>query len=151
MINNYFQQFPTISEYLEGLKSSASSKGYSITLFGRRRYFPEIRSAIPYIKAMAERTATNAPIQGTAADIMKLAIRLVDESLIKIKLKDKTKLMMVIHDELVFEVEEGYINEVTKAIKDGMENVLERSFLNYKTDVPLSVNYESGKRWGELK
>jgi len=149
--NNYFQQFPTISEYLEGLKSSASSKGYSITLFGRRRYFPEIRSAIPFIKAMAERTATNAPIQGTAADIMKLAIRLVDESLIKIKLKDKTKLMMVIHDELVFEVEEGYINEVTKAIKDGMENVLERSFLNYKTDVPLSVNYESGKRWGELK
>lgn len=149
--NNYFQQFPKIGDYLEELKNIARAKGYSETLFGRRRYFPEIRSSIPFIKAMAERTATNAPIQGTAADIIKLAIRFADESLIKNKLKDKTKLLMVIHDELVYEVEEGYIDEVTKVVKDAMEEVLERSFIHHKTKVPITVNYESGDRWGELK
>ena len=149
--NNYFQQFPTIADYLEGLKSFARAHGYSETLFGRRRYFPDIRSSIPYIRAMAERTAANAPLQGTAADIIKLAIRHADEALMQAKMKGKVKLLMQIHDELIYEIDESVAQKAAGVIKDAMEQVLERSFLNYKTPVPLLVNYGIGKRWGELK
>ena len=100
---------------------------------------------------MAERTATNASIQGTAADIIKLAIRYAHEDLLKAKLLDKVHLVLQIHDELVYEVEESVLEEADKIIKEAMEGVMDRSFLHYKTDIPLEVHSGSGSNFGEVK
>jgi DNA polymerase-1 len=101
---------------------------------------------------MAERTATNAPIQGTAtADVIKLAIRYVDEDLKKAGLKDKVHLILQIHDELVYEIKDDYIKEAEKIINGAMEGVLERSYLQYKTDIPLLVHAGFGDNFGEVK
>ena len=120
-------------------------------MFGRKRYFPNIKSRIPFIKNMAERTATNAPIQGTAADVIKLAIRYADEDLKKNGLKDKVHLVLQVHDELVYEIEECVLEKAGEIIKNAMEGVLERSFLKIKTDIPLLVHFGSGNNLGEVK
>ena len=101
---------------------------------------------------MAERTAINAPVQGTAtADIIKLAIRYVEEDLKKANLLDKTHLVLQIHDELVYEVEERVLLEAEKIIKNAMQTVLERSYLHYKTSIPLIVHAGLGDNFGEVK
>ena len=101
---------------------------------------------------MAERTAINAPVQGTAtADIIKLAIRYVEEDLEKKNLLDRTHLVLQIHDELVYETESGILSEVEKIIKNTMQTVLERSYLHYKIDIPLVVHSGSGNNLGEVK
>lgn len=101
---------------------------------------------------MAERTATNAPIQGTAtADIIKLAIRYSYEDLKKAGLLDKVHLILQIHDELVYEIQESVLEKADKIIKSAMEGVLERSYLHYKTDIPLVVHSGSGDNFGEVK
>src|SRR3989344_3928591 len=125
--DNYFTQFSGIREYLESVKKFALEHTYTETLFGRRRYFPNINSRIPFLKNMAERTATNAPIQGTAADIIKLAIRYAEEDLDKAGLLSQVHLMLQIHDELVYEIEESALEKADKIIKQAMQNVLERS------------------------
>jgi len=150
--DNYFNQFSGIRDYLEGVKVSAMKNYYTETLFGRRRYFPNINSRIPFLKNMAERTAINAPVQGTAtADIIKLAIRYAEEDLKKANLLNKTHLVLQIHDELVYEVEEEALLEAEKIIKNAMQTVLERSYLHYKTDIPLVVHSGSGNNFGEVK
>jgi DNA polymerase-1 len=150
--DNYFRQFSGVQKYLEEVKSLAVKNSYTETLFGRRRYFPNINSKIPFLKNMAERTAINAPIQGTAtADIIKLAIRYVDEDLIKAKLIDDVHLVLQIHDELVFEIKEGALEEAQMIIIKAMQGVLERSYLKYKTDIPLLVHVGSGKNLNEVK
>ena len=149
--DNYFTQFSGVRDYLEGVKVFAGEHSYTETLFGRRRYFPNINSRIPFLKNMAERTATNAPIQGTAADIIKLAIRYAEEDLEKAGLLGKVHLVLQIHDELVYEVEEKVLPEADKIIKEAMEGVLLRSYLRYKTDVPLLVHSGSGDNLGEVK
>jgi len=150
--DNYFNQFSGVRDYLEGVKVFAMKNSFTETLFGRRRYFPNINSRIPFLKNMAERTAINAPIQGTAtADIIKLAIRYVEEDLEKAKLLNKTNLVLQIHDELVYEVENGVLVEAEKTIKNAMQTVLERSYLHYKTDIPLVVHSGSGNNLGEVK
>ena len=101
---------------------------------------------------MAERTATNAPIQGTAtADIIKLAIRYADEDLKEAGLLSKVHLVLQIHDELVYEIEENILSRADKIIKNAMQNVLERSYLRYKTDIPLVVHSGCGNNFGEVK
>jgi DNA polymerase-1 len=150
--DNYFRQFSGVKEYLESVKVFAMKNTYTETLFGRRRYFPNINSRLPFLKSMAERTATNAPIQGTAtADVIKLAIRYVDEDLKKAGLKDKVHLILQIHDELVYEIKDDYIKEAEKIINGAMEGVLERSYLQYKTDIPLLVHAGFGDNFGEVK
>lgn len=150
--DNYFNQFSGVRDYLESVKVFAMKNGFVETLFGRRRYFPNINSRIPFLKAMAERTAINSPIQGTAtADIIKLAIRYAYEDLKKVNLLDKVHLVLQIHDELVYEIEESVLDEASKIIKKAMESVLERSFLKYKTDIPLVVNAGFGENLGEVK
>ena len=150
--NNYFNQFSGVRDYLDNVKTFAEKNLYVETLFGRRRNFPNINSRIPFLKSMAERTATNAPIQGTAtADIIKLAIRFVEEDLTKEDLEDKVHLVLQIHDELVFEIKEEFLVKANKIIKNAMENVLFRSYLQYKTDIPLVVNFSSGDNLGEVK
>ncbi len=150
--DNYFNQFAGVRDYLENVKVYASKNGYAETLFGRRRYFPNINSRIPFLKSMAERTAINSGIQGTAtADIIKLAIRFVDEDLNKEKLLDKVYLVLQIHDELVYEIDEFVLEKASKIIKNAMEGVLERSYLEYKTAIPLVVNMGFGDNLAESK
>ncbi|MFA5841640.1 MAG: DNA polymerase [Candidatus Paceibacterota bacterium] len=147
---NYFDKFPTIAGYLESIKNFAVKNGYTETLFGRRRYFPAIKSPIQFIRASAERMAVNAPIQGTAADIIKIAIRRADDAIEKNKLSDKVSLLLQVHDELVYEVKEGSEREASKIIQEAMESVLEDKVKNPKA-VPITVSVSIGNNWGELK
>jgi DNA polymerase I len=149
--NNYFNQFSGLRDYLEAVKKFALKNTYTETLFGRRRYFPNINSRIPFLKNMAERTATNAPVQGTAADIIKLAIRYANEDLEKAKLLEQVHLVLQIHDELVYEIDESVLEKAEKIIKDAMERVLKRSYLHYQTDIPLLAHSGSGDNFGEVK
>ncbi len=149
--DNYFNQFSGVRDYLESVKMFAAKNSFTETLFGRRRYFPNINSRIPFLKNTAERTATNAPLQGTAADIIKLAIRYAEEDLNKKGLLSKVHLVLQIHDELVYEIEDDVLEEADKIIKQAMEEVLERSYLHYKTDIPLLVRSGFGDNFGEVK
>ncbi len=149
--DNYFNQFFGVRDYLESVKEFAKKNSYTETLFGRRRYFPNINSRIPFLKNMAERTATNASIQGTAADVIKLAIRYVEEDLKNARVLDKVHLVLQIHDELVYEIDEKVLTKANEIIKNAMEGVLDRSYLHYKTDVPLEVHFGFGNNFGEVK
>jgi len=150
--DNYFNQFSGVRDYLEKVKVDATKNTYTETLFGRRRYFPNINSRIPFLKSMAERTAINAPIQGTAtADIIKLAIRFADEDLEKAGLGDKAHLVLQIHDELVYEIEEASLAQAQEIIKKAMQGVLRRSYLKYHTDIPLEVHYGAGDNFSDVK
>ncbi len=150
--DNYFNQFSGVRDYLEEVKKFAVKNSFTETLFGRRRYFPNINSRIPFLKNMAERTAINAPIQGTAtADVIKLAIRYSYEDLKTAGLLDKVHLLLQIHDELVYEVEESVLEKAEKIIKNAMQGVLERSYIQYKTSIPLEVHSGAGNNFGEVK
>ena len=150
--DNYFAQFPTIAVYLESIKNFAKQNGYTETLFGRKRYFPGIKSPIPFIKAMAERMATNAPIQGTAtADIIKIGMKNADEALHKAGLIKEVRLVLQVHDELVYEIKKEKMGEASKIIEEAMKNVIPDEFLKGKNKVPLLVSATFGKTWGGLK
>lgn len=149
--DNYFRQFSGVRNYLDEVKAFALQNYYTETLFGRKRHFPNIKSRIPFIRNMAERTATNASIQGTAADIIKLAIRYAEEDLKKAGLSDRAHLVLQVHDELVYEIEESVLPRAEKIIKDAMGSVLSRSFLRYKTDIPLIVHSGFGNNLEEVK
>jgi len=142
--NNYFAKFPTIAAYFEKVKKEARQKGYTETYFGRRRYFEGILSSIPYIQAAAERQALNAPIQGTAADVIKVAMNKADKEIQKAGLADSVHLILQVHDELIYEVKESASLDAKETIKKIMEKAVE-------FPVPLSVNVAEGERWGELK
>lgn len=149
--DNYFAQFPTIAAYLESIKNFAKSHGYTETLFGRKRYFPGIKSPLPFIRAMAERMATNAPIQGTAtADIIKIGMKKVDDVLREKGLIDEVRLVLQVHDELVYEIKDDKIKESVKIIEDAMKNVIPDEFLKDMEKVPLLVSAVYGKTWGDL-
>jgi len=148
----YFETFPKIRDYLENTKKFASTHGYTETLFGRRRYFPAINSSVPFLRAMAERTATNAPIQGSNADIVKIAIALIDQDLKEEKLENDVHLVLQIHDELVYEVKEGLEEKVKNIIKNGMLTAFVRSPIKIiPPKVPLEVSVGIGHRLNELK
>lgn len=149
---NYFETFPTIAAYLEETKNFAKEHGYTETMFGRRRYFPQITSGAPFLRAFAERMAVNAPIQGTNADIVKIAITLIDTDLRTAGLIDKVHLMLQIHDELVYEAEEGVKDQAEQIIVAAMVHAFERSPIDVvKASVPLAVSTGVGHRLDELK
>jgi DNA polymerase-1 len=149
--DNYFKEFGEVRAYLESTKDFARKHGYTETMFGRRRNFDAINSKIPFIRAMAERMATNAPIQGTGADIVKLAMIHADRYIKDKKLSDKVHLLLQVHDELIYEVEEGVLKEVAPEIEKIMEAVFVDSFLKFSSEVPLAVDIKSGLSWFELK
>jgi DNA polymerase-1 len=150
--DNYFNQFPTIASYLESIKIFAREHGYTETLFKRRRYFPAINSSLPFMKAMAERMATNAPIQGTAtADIIKIGMKKVDEELVKSGILEDVRMVLQVHDELVYEIKESKLEEAIKIIEKGMINAIPQDFIKNMIPVPLAVTCGFGKNWGELK
>lgn len=137
-IERYFARYPKVKEYMENTRAKAKEKGFVETLWGRRLYLPDINaSQIPRQKA-AERTAINAPLQGSAADIIKMAMIRIDHWLNKEKLN--AKMIMQVHDELVFEVQEQDIDQVKAGIHDHMSEVV-------SLKVPLLVSLGAGDNW----
>ena len=152
--DSYFASFPSIAGYMDSISEFAKKHGYTETLFGRRRYFGALKSPLPYLRAMAERQAGNAPIQGTAtADCIKLAIFDANEALKAAGLTEKAHLVLQVHDELVYEVEDSAVAEVSTLVEDAMKKVLKKrlEMLKGKSDVPLEVHVAVGNNWGELK
>ena len=141
-IEGYFTRFPSIRDYIEKTKEFARKHGYTETLLGRKRYMPEINSSNPGLRAQAERMAINHPIQGTGADIIKLAMIRVFQNLESIR--DECRILLQIHDELLFECRDDKIEEATYSIKTAMENI-------FKLAVPLIVDVKKGGNWGVLE
>jgi DNA polymerase-1 len=141
-INAYFKRYPKIKEYMDSTMEKAKKLGYVETLLKRRRYIHDIRNPNARIRAFAERAAINAPIQGTAADIIKLAMLSVDKNLRHEKLK--CSLLLQVHDELVFELPEEEIASAAALIKTDMEKA-------YVLDVPVIVDINAGNNWLEAK
>ncbi|MDP2641723.1 MAG: DNA polymerase, partial [bacterium] len=146
--NKYFQTFAGLAQYLDKIKVEAEKKGYTETLFGRRRYFAGLKSPLPYVRAQAERMAINAPIQGTQADMIKIAMKKIDEHIRLEKQENEVRLILQVHDELVYEVKDSLVTEVVKEFKRTMETVLPED----KTlGVPIVVEAQAGENWGEMK
>ena len=141
-MNIYFDRYPKIKGYLDGLIDGAKEKGYVITILNRRRFIPEIKSSNKIVKALGERLAMNAPIQGSAADIIKLAMVNVYNKLNELQLK--SKIILQVHDELILNVKADELEEVKRIVKAEMENAL-------KMDVPLEVDINIGNTWYEAK
>ncbi len=142
--DNYFITFPKISKYFEGVKANAKKDGYTTTYFGRRRFFAGLKSPLPFIRASAERMAMNAPLQGTAADIIKIAMKKAHDGLAQANLLNKAHLLLQIHDELLYEVEESAVQKVREIVEHAMEHAVE-------FPVPVTVSIKSGERFGSLK
>lgn len=140
LIDGYFESFPSIRSFIDTTLQKARADGYVQTLFGRRRYLPDLTSHNAQIRAFAERNAVNAPIQGTAADIIKLAMIGVDRELRKSGLK--ARMVLQVHDELVLEVPSEEIDAVKEILVSQMQNVVSLS-------VPLTVECNYGKDWLE--
>jgi DNA polymerase I len=150
--DNYFAQFPTIAEYLESITDFAKEHGYTETLFGRKRYFPAIKSPLPFMRAMAERMATNAPIQGTAtADIVKIGMKKADDELKKAGILNDVHLVLQVHDELIYEIKEDKTKQAMEIIEKAMKEAIPKEFLQGLNPVPLEVSSCFGKTWGDLK
>jgi len=135
-IGEYFSDFSGLAKYIEEAKINAQREGYVQTMFGRRRYIPEINSSAWNLRASGERMAINAPIQGTAADIVKMAM--VEVAKIK-----GVNLLLQIHDELIFEIDEAKANDLMLKIKQAMESAVD-------FPIPLTVQVHSGKSWGDI-
>lgn len=145
--NAYFNTFTRLGEYLEETKEFARMHGYTETLFGRRRQFPGITSSQPFIRASAERMAINAPVQGTAADVMRIAMNEVYAYVEKGQKTEDVRMLLQVHDELVFEIKSSVLEVEIPALVALMENVM----ANQETyEVPLNVDVASGPNWGEL-
>lgn len=146
--NKYFRTFSGLASYLDKIKAEAGRKGYTETIFGRRRYLGGLKSPLPYIRAQAERMAINAPMQGTQADIIKIAMRRIDDLTKSKKYGDDARMLLQVHDELVFEVKDFLVDEAIKEFKEIMETVLPEE----KTHgVPIVVSVQVGKNWGEME
>ncbi len=141
-IKEYLKKFSGVAKYMDGMRKFAHEKGYVETALGRRRTLPEIQSTNQALVRGAERMAINMPIQGLAADIMKLAM-LAAHELVEAKYSDSARLLLQIHDELIAEVDEERAEEFARDLKTAMEGV-------YRLSVPLAVSVEIGNNWGEI-
>jgi len=140
IIDDYFAKFPAISSYIQDTLAAARETGYVETIFGRRRYLPDLNSKNATVRSLAERNAVNAPIQGTSADIIKMAMIGVDQKMTETGIK--SKMVLQIHDELVFDAIPEEIEELKKIVVEQMENVV-------KLSIPLTVECNYGKNWLE--
>jgi DNA polymerase-1 len=140
-IDEYFEKYTGVRAYIERSLEEARQKGYVMTLLHRRRYLPDIHSHTFAIRQATERMAVNTPLQGTAADIIKVAMIRVQNRIEELGLC--AKMIMQVHDELVFEVPEEELEKATSIIRDKMESVMDLS-------VPLKVSIDSGKNWAEV-
>ncbi|MCB9808853.1 hypothetical protein H6776_00450 [Candidatus Nomurabacteria bacterium] len=149
--NAYFEQFPAITKYLEDTKEFARTHGYTETMFGRKRFFSNITSKLPFIRAMAERMAINAPIQGTEADLIKLVMHQIDQWITKHKLETEVKMVMQVHDEIVFEIKDEKIEEVVPELVKLMQSAFDQDWIDITPALPIKVDYGVGKNWFEVK
>ena len=147
-LDGYFNKFFGLAQYLEDVKRQTAKNGYTETFFGRRRYFPEINSKLPFIRASAERMAINAPIQGTGADITKLAMIEIDKFLESKNLKNDVNLLLQVHDELVYEVKESIVDSVVPEIKKIMENIIDPKKIE---GIVCVANASVGDNWVEME
>ena len=141
-IEHYFETYPGIKTFLDQCVADAKEKGYAVTLFGRRRPVPELKSSNFMQRSFGERVAMNAPIQGTAADIIKIAMIRVSDELKKQNMK--SRMILQVHDELLIEAAEEEVDEVKKILKEEMEHAASLS-------VPLLADMHTGKNWYEAK
>lgn len=141
-IEQYFHVFQGVRKFMDDVVKQARQDGYVSTLLQRRRYLPEIHASNFNLRSFAERTAMNTPIQGTAADIIKLAMVQMSERMKAEKVK--SRMLLQVHDELVFEVPEEELELMKKLVPETMENAL-------KLDVPLRADVEYGVNWYEAK
>jgi len=139
-IDSYFARYPQVREFINQTIETAKTKGYIITLFGRRRFIPELSSSVVAVRNFGERMAVNTPIQGTAADLIKLAMINVQRRLAREKLS--SKMILQVHDELVFEVPDHEINTMKELVREEMEGVI-------KLTIPIKVDIGIGKNWDE--
>jgi DNA polymerase-1 len=142
IMDAYFEVFSGVAAFLDEVVAKAHVDGFTTTMFGRRRYLPELGSGNPRVRAIGERQALNAPIQGSAADIMKLAMIEVERELASSELG--TKMILTVHDELVFEVPEDEKDAAAALVTKGMTEVAEMK-------VPLAVDLSFGINWAEAK
>ncbi|HEY9583085.1 MAG TPA: DNA polymerase [Candidatus Paceibacterota bacterium] len=142
-LKNYFETFSGVTKYLEETKLKARKLGYTETLFGRRRYYPGINSGPEYMQKALERQAQNAPVQGTSADIIKIAMIEVDKEIEGKGWRKDAHLLLQIHDELLYEIKKDKLSEIEKIIKEKMESVV-------KEKVAFPVKYSNGPSWGDL-
>jgi len=138
-IEQYFERFSGVADYLERMKETARDRGYVETLSGRRRYIPEIKSRNPGVRGFGERTATNSPIQGTAADMIKIAMIRLHR-----RLPAGARMLLQVHDELVFEVRDDAMDSTRELVEEEMEGAME-------LDVPLEVEIGAGESWYAAK
>ena len=138
LMSDYFARFGGVRRYLAQVVDEAKLNGYTVTTFGRRRPFDDLKSSVFQVREAARRAALNAPIQGTAADIMKLAMTRIDRKIKELGLN--SRILLQVHDELVFEVAKGELEQLKKLAVHEMENVVELS-------VPLEVHLGVGKSW----
>lgn len=139
-IDTYFERYPGIREYMDKTKEFARRKGYVTTLFNRRRYIADINNKNYNVRQFAERTAINTPIQGTAADMIKMAMIKIDKKMTTLR----SKMVLQVHDELVFDVYKDELDEVKKIVRQGMEKVV-------KLKVPIVVDLGVGQNWLDTK
>lgn len=141
-IENYFEKCQGVKSFIDSVVENAYKNGYVTTLFGRRRYLPDIRSTNYNQRTLAERMAMNTPIQGTAADVIKKAMITVDRALKERQMK--SRILLQVHDELVLETVEEEIEKVAEILREAMENVIELS-------VPLTIDINVGENWAKAK
>ena len=141
-IESYFETYPGIKKFLDDSVTHAKEEGYAVTLFGRRRPIPELKSSNFMQRNFGERVAMNAPIQGTAADIMKIAMIGVNRELKEKRMK--SRMILQVHDELLIEAYEEELEDVKEILSHEMVNAA-------KLHVPLEVDMHTGKNWYEAK
>ena len=146
--NEYFNTFTGLAQYLDKIKAETARKGYTETMFGRRRYFSGFKSSLPFIRAQAERMAINAPLQGTQADIIKIAMKKISDYIEKKKHSEEIRMLLQVHDELVFEVKSNLVAEAVEEFKKIMETVIPKEKL---AGVPIVAEAHTGDNWGEMK
>ncbi len=147
-LSEYFKNFSGLARFIEHTKAEASKRGYTETLFGRRRYFPALRSPLDNLRAQAERMAVNAPMQGTQSDIIKLAMVEADKLIKEQGWRDKAKLVLQVHDELVYELDKRIAGEAAEMIRHVMESVAPAKDLS---GVPIVAEASLGQNWGKMQ
>jgi DNA polymerase-1 len=145
-IKKYFERFPGIKDYMESTKAFAREHGYVETIFGRRAHYPEIKSSNPSMRAFNERAAINAPIQGSAADIIRRAMIQIEPALAAAGLSERVRMLLQVHDELIFEVEDEAVDAAMPVIVDIMENA---AMPAVSMRVPLKVDARAAHNWDE--
>ena len=147
-LNAYFNTFTRLAEYLEETKSFARQHGYTETILGRRRHFPGIASSVPFIRAQAERMAINAPIQGSQSDVIRTAMVRIHKYINELKLNEDVRLLLQVHDELIFEIKENKISAVVPTLLNLMTSVLSEAETK---GVPILADVKIGSNWEDLK